>query len=1165
MDITRSPYKGLMPYTEEDAELFFGRDRDCAVITANLFASRLTILFGASGVGKSSVLQAGVAHKLRQKEGTAVVVFSDWHGAPLENLRQAVQDEMKRVLGTSLDQEEAMSFKDFLADCALRIDGQLVIILDQFEEYLLYYPGDKGPGSFVTEFVRVVNSRDVPVSFLIAIREDSLAKLDRFKGRIPQLFGNYLRLDHLDEKAAREAIEKPLEKVGWEWEAELVEAVIDQVRVGRIGLGEVGRGEIRKPSEAEARVRIETPFLQIVMTRLWDEEQASNSRQIHKRTLKDLGGAAQIVRDYLDAFMDGLPPKHQAISAAIFHYLVTPSGTKIAQSARDLAVYANQDRKRIAKVLSTLAGPARLLRTVAAARAGGEPRYEIYHDSLAPAVLHWRGRYYQQRREIRVRRWTIGLGIFLVALASLAIVLSLVSREIERSAARATSTVAKATAQAGAETATAALDSETQATADFRVWQTAQAQATAAYNNLQAVQAQAMATSTRLVAATPEPGGTEVPSFDPTVTAVVETATAAAQSLQIAEQKVVAAAAELKATATAAASATAVARELREQLQTAGITGRGVKVAILSTGIDATHPDLAGRIAATEDFVGEGIGDSNGFGTFLAGIVVGNGVASGGLYKGLAPEADLYIAKVLDANGAGRMNDMIAGLKWAVEQKVDIVLVPLGGVSGCDGSDELSQEADAAVEAGLVVVVSAGNQGPGSETIVSPGCARLPITVGAAELNKVADFSSRGPTLDGRTKPDILFSHSGVGAQATGTEMGTVVASGYVKATGSGISATHAAGAIALLLQMDSDLSPAEVKALLMETATDLGVEPNAQGAGRANIEGALARVRDRDEDGIPDVEDACPDEFGSSLAGGCPEPPTSTATPTLTPMPSATPTSTPSPTWTPTVSVPITKTIEITGGVQVQMVYVSAGEFIMGSDEGDSDEQPVHTVYLDAFYIDRIEVTNAQFAQFLNEQGNQEEGGVTWLDIGNESCLITKSGGQYEPKSGYSDHPVIEVSWYGARAYCRWAGKRLPMEAEWEKAARGTDGRVYPWGNTFDGTKLNFADKNTGFDWSNSNWDDEYAGTAPVGSYPNGASPYGALDMAGNVWEWVADWYEAYPGSSFQSPYYDGQYRVHRGGSWRAEKLLVRAAERQWNSPANSVANVGFRCVQSR
>ncbi|TEU13196.1 MAG: hypothetical protein E3J21_19310, partial [Anaerolineales bacterium] len=449
-----------------------------------------------------------------------------------------------------------------------------------------------------------------------------------------------------------------------------------------------------------------------------------------------------------------------------------------------------------------------------------------------------------------------------------------------------------------------------------RVWQTAQAQATVAYSNLQTVQAQATATSIRLAAATPEPGETEVPSFDPTVTAAAETATAAAQSLQIAEQKVVAVAAERKATATAvaverkatataAASATAVAGELRERLQTAGLTGRGVKVAILSTGIDATHPDLRGSIAATKDFVGGGIEDGNGVGTCVASIVAGSGTASGGRYKGWAPEADLYIAKVLDANGTGRMNDMIDGLEWAVEQKVDIVLVPWQDTPRCDGSDELSQETDAAVEAGLVVVVPVGDLGPEPGTVGRPGCARLPITVGAAELNKVADFSSRGPTLDGWTKPDLLFPHSGVGAQAGGTEIGSVVAPGYREVIGSDFSAAHAAGAIVLLLQANPDLTPAEVKDLLMKTATDLGFDANAQGAGLADIEEALARVsRDRDGDGIADVEDACPDEFGSSLAGGCPEP-TSTITPSA--IPTAIPTPTPTPTAAPAGKIAFT------------------------------------------------------------------------------------------------------------------------------------------------------------------------------------------------------------------------------------------------------------------
>jgi serine/threonine-protein kinase len=256
------------------------------------------------------------------------------------------------------------------------------------------------------------------------------------------------------------------------------------------------------------------------------------------------------------------------------------------------------------------------------------------------------------------------------------------------------------------------------------------------------------------------------------------------------------------------------------------------------------------------------------------------------------------------------------------------------------------------------------------------------------------------------------------------------------------------------------------------------------------------------------------------------------------------------------------------TPSAPLDMVHVPAGEFTMGSDEY-SDEQPVHTVYLDGFYIDETEVTNAQFAQFLNEQGNQEEGGVTWLDIGDEDCLISQSGGQYQPKSGYSDHPVIEVSWYGANAYCQWAGKRLPTEAEWEKAARGTDGRTYPWGNDFDCHKGNFDDEQEIDDYVVSGGPncDGYVRTAPVGSYSDGASFYGALDMAGNVWEWVADWYDSgyYAVSPENNPKgpASGDGRVIRGGSWDYDAAFVRAAYRLRNFPGNTNYDVGFRCAR--
>jgi formylglycine-generating enzyme required for sulfatase activity len=151
--------------------------------------------------------------------------------------------------------------------------------------------------------------------------------------------------------------------------------------------------------------------------------------------------------------------------------------------------------------------------------------------------------------------------------------------------------------------------------------------------------------------------------------------------------------------------------------------------------------------------------------------------------------------------------------------------------------------------------------------------------------------------------------------------------------------------------------------------------------------------------------------------------------------------------------------------------------------------------------------------------------------------------------EKGYEDHPVTNVSWYGAQAYCETFGMRLPTEAEWEKAARGTDGRRYPWGNSTDPGKLNAAHR--------------LGDTAPVGTHPEGASPYGVHDLAGNVWEWTADWYAAYPGSPHTSTFFGKKYKVVRGGSWNHPDSDASAAHRDLAHPARRIHVVGFRCAR--
>jgi formylglycine-generating enzyme required for sulfatase activity len=297
------------------------------------------------------------------------------------------------------------------------------------------------------------------------------------------------------------------------------------------------------------------------------------------------------------------------------------------------------------------------------------------------------------------------------------------------------------------------------------------------------------------------------------------------------------------------------------------------------------------------------------------------------------------------------------------------------------------------------------------------------------------------------------------------------------------------------------------------------------------------------------------------SLAVGCGgEGATATPEPTATPKPTNTsaPTATPEPTDSEPTATP--SALPVNAGLGdtwirptdgMMMVYVPGGEFQMGSMDGGSDEQPVHTVMLDDFWIDQTEVTNAQFAAFLNEQGNQTEGGTTWLQLESEDCLIEQVGGEYRPKSGYADHPVIMVSWYGANAYCKWAGARPPTEAEWEYAARGEDGAIYPWGD--DGPNCDKA-----------NYGACVGGTTAVGSYPAGASWCEALDMAGNVWEWVSDWYGNYPSTAQEDPTgpETAGYKVLRGGAWDFGSFNARSAERTRILPLSRDEYVGLRCV---
>jgi serine protease AprX len=267
-----------------------------------------------------------------------------------------------------------------------------------------------------------------------------------------------------------------------------------------------------------------------------------------------------------------------------------------------------------------------------------------------------------------------------------------------------------------------------------------------------------------------------------------------------------------------------------------------VGICILDTGIDLEHPDFVGRIAAVADFTGEGISDLNGHGTHVAGIASGDGSGSGSKYRGVAPAAQLYVAKVLDRRGSAFMSDVMAGIDWAVKQNVHVINLSLSGPPPGDGSDALSETADLVAERGFVVCAAAGNSGPTPGSIGPPGCAHQVITVGAStDDDTILEASSRGPTADGRVKPDVLFPGEGiVSCRARNTSLGNALNTAYTEASGTSMATPHASGVAALILEADPGLTPSEIKKLMMHAAIDLGLEANTQGAGRGDAYAAL-------------------------------------------------------------------------------------------------------------------------------------------------------------------------------------------------------------------------------------------------------------------------------------------------------------------------------------
>jgi WD40 repeat protein len=408
-DRVGGPYKGLDHYREVDWRLFSGRERECAVIDTNLRARRLTVLYGASGVGKSSLLRAGVVHHLRELARRNVeevgvpeylpIIVSDWRDDPLETLLRALHIAVGEFAPGVLEPSEQLG--DAIQALARPVESRLLVVLDQLEEYFLYH-GDEPDeeGRLRRELPRAVVQPHLRASFLFSIREDALAKLDRFKRDVPRLFETILRLEPLDRENAQKAIVEPLARFEGAGpkaaEKGLVEKLLDQLAAGAPVSEQAGQGMVERDRRPGSRTRIDPSYLQLVLARLWEREEDPDLLRVE--TLDRLDGAEAIARRHLDEALDTLPSNDRDAAAEALRFLVTPLGSKIALAAPELAAFAGRD---LAPVLERLAGGGvRILRTVPPPPGqDGPTRYEIFHDVLGPAVLDWRARYIHAREQ----------------------------------------------------------------------------------------------------------------------------------------------------------------------------------------------------------------------------------------------------------------------------------------------------------------------------------------------------------------------------------------------------------------------------------------------------------------------------------------------------------------------------------------------------------------------------------------------------------------------------------------------------------------------------------------------------------------------------------------------------------------------------------------------
>ena len=381
------PYKGLQPYEEENQDIFFGRETEREILIDKIFSNKLTLLFAGTGVGKSSLLQASVLSELKRpdRENLDVVYYKDWVSGPLSELKKTVIQTLQKQgkVSADYDYEDDVSLKAFLQICSTFASEPLVVMLDQFEEFFQYQRYQEGFHDFVRELAESVNDRETPVVFVISMREDFALELNEFKEHLPTtLFENYFRLEKLEIDKAKEAIERPVKKVGFQYESGLLDEILRDLAERE---KERRFGKTSTPFSKDIPAYVEPPYLQIVCRHLWEAEQRNPERIIRKKAYLESGRAKGFVDSYFEEVMTKFSPAEKSIASRSFNHLITPYGTKMAYPIRELSSLIRVDEKEMEKVLEKLRN-ARILRSQ---KREGVLWYELYHDIFSNVIYQW--------------------------------------------------------------------------------------------------------------------------------------------------------------------------------------------------------------------------------------------------------------------------------------------------------------------------------------------------------------------------------------------------------------------------------------------------------------------------------------------------------------------------------------------------------------------------------------------------------------------------------------------------------------------------------------------------------------------------------------------------------------------------------------------------------